>query len=239
MILRRIRRKLHKMTHPVVAEVWMLHRVVSNRSHNPRERTLEITPEWLRETVAHHFERGGTFVSPDALMQTLAHPVRQKQPTAVVTFDEGCRETLHHILPFFEQYQIPFLLFVTTDFVGGKQSIEWYDRKPEMMSWEELATLCQHPLCTIGAHTVSHPHLCQIATQDAQREIEQSKHILEEHLHQSIRYFSYPYGERNQTVRQMVQQSGYCAAFEAWGGATRTGDDPYDLPRIPIIQPDR
>ena len=47
MILQRIKRKLYKAFHPVVGEIWMLHRVVEQRSQRPDQRVLEVTPDWL------------------------------------------------------------------------------------------------------------------------------------------------------------------------------------------------
>ena len=237
MILRRIGRKLHKMTHPVLAEVWMLHRVVTNRSDVPDERTLEVTPNWLQQHIGQHLSKGGQFVSIDTLVQELQQPSRRRKPTIVITFDEGCRETIAHSLPLFQQYQIPFALFVTTDFIAGAHPIAWYNRQPPMMDWDELVALSHNPLCTIGAHTVTHPHLCQLSKEHVLSELTLSKQILEERLNIPIQYFSYPFGERNATVMGCVRQAGYTAAFEAWGGPVRTGADRYNLPRIPFTSP--
>lgn len=236
MILRRIRRKLYKITHPAIAEVWMLHRVVDSRSDLPGERTLEVTPTWLRQQVDQHLAAGGRFVSLDTLMHELQQPAKRQKGTVAVTFDEGCRETLEQVLPLFRQRQIPFALFVATDFVGGAHPIGWYRQQPPMMSWDELAAVCRDPLCTIGAHTVSHPHLCQLSEAQVMEELTLSRQQLEERLHIPIRNFSYPYGERNAAVMECARQAGYTAAFEAWGGAVRTRANRYNLPRIPKTQ---
>lgn len=234
MILRRIKRKLYKLTHPALADVWMLHRVITERSDVPHEWMLEVTPEGLRRRIERYRDIGGRFVSLDTLMQELQEPSPHRQPTASVTFDEGCRETLEHIVPLFQDEEIPFTLFVTTDFVDNAHPIGWYNRQPTMMSWDELVELSHHPLCTIGAHTVTHPHLCQLSQEQAFFEVMLSKQILEDRLNIPIRYFSYPFGERNAAVMECVRQAGYTAAFEAWGGAVRTGADRYNLPRIPF-----
>lgn len=242
MILHRIRRKLYKMTHPAVAEVWMLHRVVSHRSEMPRERALEVTPDWLQQRIEQHLAQGVHFLSPDELIATIQAAKQAKNqkikhpPYISLTFDEGCRETLTHVVPLFQRLQIPFTLFVTTGLVAGEKPIDWYHCQPDMMDWNELIELSRNPLCTIGAHTINHPHLCQLNPEAVRQEVGQSRLILEERLRQPIRYFSYPYGERNATVKCQVRQCGYTAAFEAWGGAVRTGADLFDMPRIPIIQ---
>jgi hypothetical protein len=38
-----------------------------------------------------------------------------------------------------------------------------------------------------------------------------------------IKAFAYPYGLHNQTVRDVVKEAGYEAAFTAWDGESHTG----------------
>ncbi|KWW29779.1 MAG: Bll protein [bacterium P3] len=239
MIIRRIQRKLYKMTHPAVAEVWMLHRVVDTRSRHPEERKLEVTAAFLEHLIESRLAAGCRFVSLDDVMQNLdtAAPRHRRTAWIAVTIDEGCRETLGHVVPLFQRHRIPFTLFVTTGFVEGAAPISWYRQQPVMMSWAELEALAMEPLCTLGGHTASHPHLCHMETDRARVEIAGCRQILEEYVQTPIRYFSYPYGERNDSVKMLAKEAGYSAAFEAWGGQVRIGADRYDLPRIPVIQP--
>ena len=51
MIFHRIKRKLYKAFHPVMGEIWMLHRVVENRSDIPKQRELEVTLDWLEQKI--------------------------------------------------------------------------------------------------------------------------------------------------------------------------------------------
>jgi peptidoglycan/xylan/chitin deacetylase (PgdA/CDA1 family) len=63
------------------------------------------------------------------------------------------------------------------------------------LHWDDLRTLAADPLCTIGAHTLTHPLL---GTQDeitARREMAQSKAILEDKLQLPVRHIAYPVGD--------------------------------------------
>lgn len=63
------------------------------------------------------------------------------------------------------------------------------------MSWDELATLAADPLCTIGAHTVSHPRLRKLPDHDARREMLDSAARIEEALGIRPTHFAYPFGD--------------------------------------------
>ncbi|MEL7229495.1 MAG: polysaccharide deacetylase family protein [Pseudomonadota bacterium] len=63
-----------------------------------------------------------------------------------------------------------------------------------MMDWDEVRQIADDPLCTIGAHTISHPALARLKKNAARLEMEQSASILEATLGQRPVHFAYPYG---------------------------------------------
>jgi peptidoglycan/xylan/chitin deacetylase (PgdA/CDA1 family) len=67
------------------------------------------------------------------------------------------------------------------------------------MSWKELSRLAADPLVTIGAHTVSHPHLRKLASADAWREMEAGADRIESMLGIRARHFAYPFGDASAT----------------------------------------
>jgi peptidoglycan/xylan/chitin deacetylase (PgdA/CDA1 family) len=67
--------------------------------------------------------------------------------------------------------------------------------KAVAMTWDEIRTLNKDPLCTIGAHTISHYALAKLNETDARRETEQSRLIIAKELGGPVRFFAYPYGD--------------------------------------------
>ncbi|MEM9733041.1 MAG: polysaccharide deacetylase family protein, partial [Pseudomonadota bacterium] len=63
-----------------------------------------------------------------------------------------------------------------------------------MMDWEEIRQIASDPLCTIGAHTITHPALSRLDEKAARMEMEQSASILEATLGERPVHFAYPYG---------------------------------------------
>lgn len=64
----------------------------------------------------------------------------------------------------------------------------------------------------VANHSLSHPHLEQIAPDAAQREIRENRDALEQHFGYAVTGFAYPFGSYNQTVMDLVRDSGHVYA---------------------------
>jgi peptidoglycan/xylan/chitin deacetylase (PgdA/CDA1 family) len=88
----------------------------------------------------------------------------------------------------------------------------------------------------IGAHTVSHPVLTICDDASARREIADSRAKLEALLGERIGLFAYPNGklglDYTQVHTKIVAELGFDAALSTNMGASRHGDDPFQLRRF-------
>jgi peptidoglycan/xylan/chitin deacetylase (PgdA/CDA1 family) len=64
------------------------------------------------------------------------------------------------------------------------------------MSWPEIAKLAGDPLVTIGAHTVNHPMLARMESENARAEMDLSRSVIEAALAVRPRHLAYPIGDR-------------------------------------------
>lgn len=229
-----IRRKIHNLIHPKLGLILMVHRVVEHRSDG-ENRELEITPVFLEQTIHEYRNKGYRFVSIDEACDILERGRRGK-PFVCVTFDDGYRDNYTHALPLLKREQVPFAIYVTTEFLDNQQSMWWYPGEQLGLSREELLTLDAEPLCTLGAHTLTHPKLDSLTVEEQQREIVQSKQELENLLGHSVQHFSYPHGAYNDDTIAIVQQNGFRSALMAWGGVIRKGDNTLLLHRTILRQ---
>jgi peptidoglycan/xylan/chitin deacetylase (PgdA/CDA1 family) len=111
--------------------------------------------------------------------------------------------------------------------------------KTLIMDWDETVRLAQHPLATMGAHTVRHYELAKLPMAQARDEIEASAVELERRLGQRPRHFSYPLGgplSCGEREYEMVAQLGFAS-----GVTTRPGGlyphhskTPTALPRVSL-----
>lgn len=226
-----IRRKIHNLFHPRIGEVWMLHRVVKQRSAKPEQRELEVTPNWLEQKILEYRKKGHTFVSIDNLTAL------NTKKWVCITFDDGYRDNYPLAYPLLKRLGVPFAVYVTTGFLDNNMPMWWYPDQKFGISTEELRLLDADPLCTIGAHTVSHPKLDTLSYEKQYKEIADSKQHLEQLLGHTIDHFSFPHGAHNANTLAICRELGFRTAAQSWGGAVRRGQLPWPLPRVEIIQP--
>ncbi|GAF03273.1 outer membrane N-deacetylase [Saccharicrinis fermentans DSM 9555 = JCM 21142] len=63
-----------------------------------------------------------------------------------------------------------------------------------MLCPDQVRMMSDHPLVTIGAHTVHHMALSAMTEDDAVREMKESIAVLEQITNKKMEYFAYPYG---------------------------------------------
>lgn len=107
------------------------------------------------------------------------------------------------------------------------------------LDYAGLAKLAAHPLCTIGAHSLTHSMLAKHDEATARREMAQSRAILSERLGCEIRHFAYPVGDPGSAGRRefaLARELGFASAV-----TTRPGmifpehRDHFDaLPRLSV-----
>jgi len=234
-MLKTVFRRLHHLTHPILGRVMMLHRVVEQRRIG-ENRELEITPDFLEQTIKDYKQKGFRFVSIDEVSEILEKG-KVDRPFVCITFDDGYHDNYTDALPILKKEQVPFAIYVTTGFVDNKQSMWWYPNNRLGLSRDELLNLAAEPLCTIGAHTVTHSKLENLSVQEQRVEIKQSKQELERLLGYSVDHFSYPHGSYNDDTIGIIKECGFRTALMAWGGVVRKGDFPLLLHRVELRQP--
>ncbi len=103
----------------------------------------------------------------------------------------------------------------------------------EVLSAEDLRLLAQDKLVTIGSHTVNHEILTQVPFQEAEREIGESKRMLEEFVGRPIHHFSYPNGNYNDELAEQVRNYGYLSAVTTCYDDILLGD-PFRMGRLGV-----
>lgn len=138
-LLTKINRKIFKFFHPQLGVILMLHRVIDQRSELKINRDIEITPDFLEETLKIYITKGYRFLSLDELPQIMAKPFWKIQKRFVcITFDDGYRDNYEVAYPILKKYNCPFTIYVTTDFYEYKANLWWYVLDDLLMKHNQL-----------------------------------------------------------------------------------------------------
>ena len=107
----------------------------------------------------------------------------------------------------------------------------------QAMNWENVKAISQHPLCTIGGHTVSHTALNQLSEEEFRQEVLGGIEKLQAVTGKPIYHFAYPYGSPNEIGErdyQLISEFGFKTVFTSYGGCI-TNENKHHTTHLPRV----
>ncbi|RYG42854.1 polysaccharide deacetylase family protein, partial [bacterium] len=191
--------------------VIMYHDVVAKRT--PKSQWFDCSREEFEAQLKFLQEKGAVPISLRDLYEHLTQGKEVPDSAVVLTFDDNYQGFYDNALPVLRQYGYPSAMFVHTGFVGDKKGDH------PKMDWKELKELHDEGLVTIGSHTISHPDdLSKLSFEDQEKELKESKRVLEEKLGGKIDFLAYPNGKFDKTTAELARIEGYTMSFTIANG---------------------
>lgn len=104
-----------------------------------------------------------------------------------------------------------------------------------MLSWDEVRIMARTPGITLGAHTLSHPHLARLSSHEALREMIGSLQQVTNETGQPVRFFAYPHGDvPPDQGTALAQLAGFDAALTLEYGRNDLESNLFRLRRIQV-----
>jgi hypothetical protein len=107
------------------------------------------------------------------------------------------------------------------------------------MTWDELKDVAKSNV-EIGNHTHSHKYFLDLPESSRyttfEDEIKQSQTIIKKNLHLEPNVFSFPYGELDAKMKNIVKHAGFIAAAAQNSGVLSEGSDLLQCPRFPMSE---
>ena len=172
-------------------------------------------------TLLH--QEGFSTIELRTLLAALDSNTPPSSQNVVLTFDDGHRSFCEIGLPLLREHGFRATMFLITSKIGRKDYMDW----GEIRGAQEVGMSFQ-------SHTVSHPILTRIPPEEARREIEDSKVILEQGLGRPVHAFAYRGGHYNEVIQRLVREAGYDCAVSTQPGVNSPGVDRYALKRTSV-----
>lgn len=129
-------------------------------------------------------------------------------------------------------------LFEQLNQLFNNDNIDWYEPvKKQAMTWEQIKDINNDYLCTIGAHTISHPALNQVSDERFNYEIMGCISKLESVINQNVCHFAFPYGSYKEIgIRELnlISNFKFQTVFIANGGCI-TKDNIHQSNQLPRV----
>ena len=151
----------------------------------------------------------------------------------VISFDDGYLHLADLLPELMMRLNLRPLIFMPSDLLGHSNDWDYSHRwcPTPHLDIAELRRLAELNV-TIGSHGVSHSDLTSCSPVQLKRELEDSRHRLQDITGQPIDCISYPFGRCNQRVIECAEAAGYRRGFTM--NFPRPTDGPLTGGRYPV-----
>lgn len=201
------------------------HIFVYHRFNDSRHPSTNTSNEDLRRDFDYLRNNGYKVVPLEALVKKTKAKEDIPDNWVVLTIDDNYKSFYEHGLPIFKEYNYPFSLFV---FVEGT-----HRKYPDYTTWEELQEISQYG--SIEFHSYAHKHMTHMSNEEIKKDFDKGMELIKKHLEITPKYFSYPYGEYSQRVKEFTKSYGFEAIINQNMGAIASFSDVYDLDRTALV----
>lgn len=200
--------------------ILVYHNITPDWAHESvMEKRFSVTPDMLDKQFQYLKDNGYTAVGFDAISDYFASGKALPSKPVIITFDDGWHPQYVYAFPLLKKYGFTATFFVFSNAIDYRH----------YMTTAELREMAAAGM-TIGGHSRSHPYLGKITDQAAlEKEIVQSKKVIEDVIGARVDFFAYPFGQYNDHIIEMVKSAGYKAARGLGFGAIQSQSNIYTL----------
>ncbi len=174
-------------------------------------------------TIFHLIEEVGFLTTGDySLVETGADMDSDDTPRnrgmVTLAMDDGFKSTFTNALPILDSYGLKSSQYINSGSLG----------EAGYMTVQDVRTM-QSAGHEIGGHTKTHAHLTELSESDIENEVISDRVDLLALGATPVLTFTYPYGEFNELVTQIVRDAGFIGARSVNTGFNTSASDPYAL----------
>jgi len=201
---------------------------------SPQDPRMEISRETFQQHM-RYLALTGYNVIPlrDAYEYATGKRASIPKNSVVVTIDDGWRSTYTEVFPEMQKRNFPFTVFIYPQIIGHTALA---------LSWKQVREMADAGV-DIQSHSLSHPFLTRARHQTlsddeyytwVEKELIQSKKILEKETGRTVSFLAYPYGDYNTALTRLVSRAGYDAGLTCEFGRVKQGSNPLRMKRLVV-----
>jgi peptidoglycan/xylan/chitin deacetylase (PgdA/CDA1 family) len=188
------------------------------------ESKLSVCPDSFRKQMDFLRKNDYNVVSLKELVSLIKSGRTIPRNTVTITFDDGYENNYDCAYPVLRMYRIPATIFITAENMG----------KEGFLTWQQVREMAENGV-DIGSHGMTDVIFTEIKDKERlKNEIFKSKELIEGRIGKKVNFISYPLGQFNENIIDMVKDAGYLGACATNPGGDYPAHDPYALKRIRI-----
>ena len=207
-----------------------------HRFSNECESPLCVPTRIFEKQMRYLSENGYRVITFRQLIDFLDYREAIPKKAVIISIDDGYRSTYDIAYPILKKYGFKATLFIYTDFIGASRNA---------LTWDQLKKMKADGF-EIGSHTLSHSDLTrQKEGEDTQtymsridRELRESKQIIDKKLGQNTILLAFPFGRYNPSVLEISKRLDYQVAATVKRGGNPFFANPFVLKRAQVLKKD-
>ena len=207
--------------------------ILTYHSLDTSRSVISTSPSSFRRQMQWLHQQGFQTLSlaEAAKLVRIGQPFRER--TCVVTFDDGYETVYREAFPILQELGFTATVFLITGYCGKQNSWPGHVSpvgEQSLLCWTQIEEMARHHI-EFGSHTVTHPDLACLTHREAEREMQDSKQMIQERIGRGVEVFAYPYGRYAPWTVDLAREhfSGACSTI--LGKVTSEADSAL-LPRV-------
>jgi len=200
------------------------HLFVYHRFGDAKHASTNVSLETLKKQFDYFKDNEYEVISLDKLNKALKAKKDIPDNWVIFCIDDSYKSFYENALALFKDYKYPFTLFVY---------IEATDKNyGDFMSWEQIKEAQKYG--EIGLHSYGHKHMVSLSPEAIRKDTDKALISFEDHLGYSPKYYAYPYGEFDESVKKEISKYGFELILNQNVGAVSSKSPHDDLDRIAL-----
>ncbi len=141
----------------------------------------------------------------------------------LIFFDDAYEDIYKIAFPIMKEYNLKGVLCPVVNYIGEKNFWDRGINKYKHMNFSQLKEMQEYGF-EIVSHSLNHYDMRKLYIEEIEKELLQSKEILEKQLKIKVEYFLYPYGLYNEKIKRILRKIGYKGAFTSYNKDNRVFD---------------
>jgi len=187
----------------------------------PGARLYVFTLDELRRQLDHLASGGFAAVSMADFVRWHRGEIELPERALVLSFDDGHRSNAELATPALRERGLRGVFFITAGRVGTG---DW-------LAWPQLRAMLGEGM-EIGSHTLTHPNPSTLGAAGLERELAESKRVLEQNLGVPVESIASPTGYDSRHFASLALQVGYRSALQGVIGRNWRSTDLFALRRF-------
>lgn len=181
-----------------------------------------VSPIEFEKQLDYLQKNGYTTIDTGRLEASMRTGLPLPPRAVMLTFDDGWETQFSTVYPLLRERGMVGVFFVHTGVLG--------DQPGASMSWDDVCRMESDGM-DIECHTISHPSLPGLDATALERELIESRRILETRLGRPVTALAYPFGDFTEREVEAAERAGYRLAFSTEVGLVQRLDEPFEIHR--------